>query len=265
MPELNIVRGYEDGEALLEADLDNIKTAVTTLNNNTKYDGDNIQSNAITLAKIIDGSVPSALLGAGSITSNKVADSGITTSKIADGEVETRAIADSAVTTAKIADANVTTTKFSTSSRLDASKISSKSTFISSASGNISLSLVDPETEIATVTASATTRVCLMILQPAVTAGGIGLIGSSEINTNFEGVLRFKINGVTVATRRFGGGHSSNLGIRMTLPISCFNVITNATIVNGSIISVTADISSINAIGTCTLNIDSCKLYVIEL
>lgn len=70
-----------------------------------------IDSNAVTTAKIADANVTSAKIADGNVTSAKIADGNVTSAKIADANVTTSKIADANVTTAKIADANVTLAK----------------------------------------------------------------------------------------------------------------------------------------------------------
>lgn len=89
---LDITKQWNDGEILLESDLDYIKNDTETFLNSTGLNDDNIQNGGITASsKLIDGS----------ISAGKIASNAITTAKIADG----------AVTTAKILDANVTYAK----------------------------------------------------------------------------------------------------------------------------------------------------------
>lgn len=52
MPTLNVTKTYADGDILLEADLDSIRTSIQTFFNTTKIDNDNIQDNGISQAKI---------------------------------------------------------------------------------------------------------------------------------------------------------------------------------------------------------------------
>lgn len=108
MATISITKGWADGEILLEADLDAIKSGVETFLNTTKINDDNIQTSGITASsKLIDASISTA----------KLADSCVTTAKINDSGVTTAKINDSAVTTAKIAAANVTKAKLATAAR----------------------------------------------------------------------------------------------------------------------------------------------------
>lgn len=267
MPELNITRGYRDGEALLEADLDNIKTAVTTLNNTTKYDSDNIQSNAVTASKVINGTVTAGLLSSGSITTNKINDLGVTTAKITDGEIETRILADLAVTTAKIADTNVTTAKFDTTARLASAKIAAKQVFTASSASATSLTYGDPETTIVEVTASADARYCLVMLQPYdTTSCGVGLSRSaSGSGISMTATIKFYINGVEITSRSMSISRSDDDAFVYILPISCFSFLTSTYVNNGDVI--TAKISSSRQAGTDAFLtvVGRCTMYVIEL
>jgi hypothetical protein len=108
MATLSITKNWADGDILLEADLDEIKTDVETFLNTTKINDDNIQTSGITASsKLIDASISTA----------KLADSAVTTAKITDLNVTAAKIAADAVTTAKILDANVTKAKLATAAR----------------------------------------------------------------------------------------------------------------------------------------------------
>lgn len=268
MPELNITRGYRDGEALLEADLDNIKTAVTTLNNTTKYDGDNIQTDAITAAKIINGTVTDAVLGDSSVTTNKIDDLDITTAKIGGGAIETRIIADSAVTTAKIADTNITVAKFDTTARLSSSKVVAKSVFSGTKSTSTVFSAGDPVSTLISVVADSDARYCLFMLQPYDST-------ESSINIEPDGTdtaeisFLFKKNGSTLATRTVGLKGSDYTGVAFPpslltrIPISSVSfVYTTGTISSGDTLTVDVSVASTGSAGAA---ITACKLYVIEL
>jgi hypothetical protein len=50
MPTLSVTKSYADGDILLEADLDAIRTSIQTFFNTTKIDDDNIQNAGITRA-----------------------------------------------------------------------------------------------------------------------------------------------------------------------------------------------------------------------
>ena len=269
MPELNIPRGYEDGEALLEADLDNIKTAVTTLNNTTKYDGDNIQTDAISAAKIINGTVTADILGAGSVTTNKVNDLAITTAKILDGEIETRIIADSAITTAKILNSNVTTAKFDTTARLSSSKLAARVVLTGSNAFPTTDSTGSGEVTIVTATAVADMRRCLIMLQPYdSTAAYVEALKDYGTIGTVDADIRFKINGVTQATRTMSISNSDVYRHYYRLPISAFSTMMTSS--SPSAISIGDTITatlSLQLAGTATgsATVTACKLYVIEL
>lgn len=267
MPELNIPRGYTDGEALLETDLDNIKTAVTTLNNTTKYDGDNIQTDAITAAKIINGTVTTAILGAGSITTNKIDDLNITTAKILDGEIETRAIADLAVTTSKILDANITSSKFDTSTRIAAIKFVTKSVFTGDASSATVITNAVGTTTIATVSITADTGPCLIILQPYSTSsnGNIQIDQDNGTTGGLRGTFYIKKNGSTIATRVVAYTDSLSLRKVFAIPLSTISIV-QSSLSNGDSITFSVE-NTIAYAGTATgsITIAPCKLYVIEL
>ena len=108
MATISITKGWADGEILLEADLDAIKSGVETFLNTTKINDDNIQTSGITASsKLIDASISTA----------KLADDCVTTAKINAAAVTATELASDAVTTAKILDANVTKAKLATGAR----------------------------------------------------------------------------------------------------------------------------------------------------
>lgn len=266
MPELNIPRGYEDGEALLEADLDNIKTAVTTLNNTTKYDGDNIQTDAITAAKVINGTVTADILGAGSVTTNKVNDLAITTAKILDGEIETRIIADDAITTAKLANSSITTAKFSTASRLGASKLASR--VVLTGSNASPTTSTGSSTTVVTATVASAMKRCLIILQPYdSSAAYVELL--RDYNQPTSGVfatIRFFVNATQVGNVVMGMERPDVYRCYMRYPISAFSyLMTESSPASLEVADVVS--AQIHFTGTATgsATVTACKLYVIEL
>lgn len=113
---IEIPRGYNNGEALLEIDLDAIQLALTTFFNTAKIADDVIQTNGITASdKFINGTVTAAEIGLSAVTSAKIATGQVTTAKIADLAVTAAKIEALAVTTAKIPDNNITTALINTS------------------------------------------------------------------------------------------------------------------------------------------------------
>lgn len=103
MAQIAITKNYADGEILLEADLDEIKTDVETFLNTTKINDDNIQDGGITgTDKIAAGSVGEANLASSSVATAKIADSAVTTAKINDLAVTTAKVAAGAITYAKM-------------------------------------------------------------------------------------------------------------------------------------------------------------------
>lgn len=109
---LTVTKNYQDGDVLLEADLDAMKSSIETFVNVTRLNDDNLQDDGITGSdKLVDASVSQAKLASNSVATAKIVDSAVTTAKILDSNVTTAKIADSNVTTAKIADSNITTAK----------------------------------------------------------------------------------------------------------------------------------------------------------
>ncbi len=122
MATLNVTRSYQDGEVLVQADLDAFLDDIETFVNVTKINDDNIQNNGITGSlKLLTGSVTTSKigfeavtaikLGADSVLTEKILDLNVTTAKIDDLAVTAGKLAADAVTTAKILDTNVTTAK----------------------------------------------------------------------------------------------------------------------------------------------------------
>ncbi|MFM2090356.1 MAG: hypothetical protein RLZZ127_845 [Planctomycetota bacterium] len=68
-----------------------------------------IAANAVTSAKILDGTIAAADLANGAATTAKIADRAVTSAKIADATIVAADLANGAVTSAKIADGAVTT------------------------------------------------------------------------------------------------------------------------------------------------------------
>lgn len=110
MATLSITKDWADGEVLLEADLDNIKSDVEDFLNTTKVNDDNIQNAGITgSTKLVDASVPAAKLAADSVTTAKIVDGALSAdisgrAKMADGYVNAAKLATDSVTKVKLAD-----------------------------------------------------------------------------------------------------------------------------------------------------------------
>lgn len=113
MAQIDITRSYEDGEALLEADLDAIRQDTEDFVNVTKLNDDNFQPNGIHGdTKLVDASITAATIAAGAINSSKIQASAITTEKIQDSAITDDKLAASSVTAAKIASNIITEEKF---------------------------------------------------------------------------------------------------------------------------------------------------------
>ncbi len=85
MATLSITKQWANGEVLLEADLDYIKSDTETFLNTTKINDDNIQTGGITgSTKLADLSISAAKLATDSVTTAKILDLNVTTGKIAD-------------------------------------------------------------------------------------------------------------------------------------------------------------------------------------
>lgn len=88
MATITITKQWANGEILLEADLDFIKSDVETFLNVTKINDDNIQNAGITASsKLIDGTISTAKLQNAAVTATKLATDSVTTIKILDANV----------------------------------------------------------------------------------------------------------------------------------------------------------------------------------
>lgn len=88
MASLTIPKAYNDGQVLLESDLDGALDSISTFLNTTKLNDDNIQDGGITgSTKLLTASVSEAKLATGAVTTTKLADSSVTTAKIVDANV----------------------------------------------------------------------------------------------------------------------------------------------------------------------------------
>jgi microcystin-dependent protein len=98
MATLSITKQWANGEVLLEADLDYIKSDIETFLNTTKINDDNIQAGGITgSTKLVDLSVTVGKLATDSVSTAKILDSNVTTAKIADLNVTYAKIAAAAI------------------------------------------------------------------------------------------------------------------------------------------------------------------------
>ncbi len=113
MATLSITKGWADGDVLLEADLDAIKSAVETFLNTTKINDDNIQTAGITASsKLIDATISTAKYADLSVTTAKINDLAVTAAKLAAATITGSQLASGAVSTAaKIADSIITAAK----------------------------------------------------------------------------------------------------------------------------------------------------------
>jgi len=95
---LSITKQWANGEVLLEADLDYIKSDIETFLNTTKINDDNIQTGGVTAStKLVDLSITAAKMGTDSVTTPKIEASAVTTAKIADSNVTLGKLAAAAI------------------------------------------------------------------------------------------------------------------------------------------------------------------------
>jgi microcystin-dependent protein len=84
MATLTVTKTYQDGDVLLESDLDGIKSSIETFLNITGLNDDNIQDGGITgSTKLVNGSVTQAKLASDAVTTAKVVDGSVTIAKLA--------------------------------------------------------------------------------------------------------------------------------------------------------------------------------------
>lgn len=89
MATLSITKQWANGEVLLEADLDYIKTDLETFLNTTKINDDNIQTGGITgSSKLVDLSVTAGKMATDSVTTAKIEALAVTNAKIANATIE---------------------------------------------------------------------------------------------------------------------------------------------------------------------------------
>lgn len=120
MPTLNIDRTYADGDVFFESDLDNIKNAAETLNNTTKYDGDNFQANAISETELASNSInDSGKIATSTLATSKLAANAVTNAKITTATLTVRAsgsyVSNDNATSGAVSGATTATTTSSTS------------------------------------------------------------------------------------------------------------------------------------------------------
>ena len=84
MASITVTKTYQDGDLLLESDLDAIKTSVETFLNVTGVGDDNIQDSGINAAtKLVDASVTQAKLATNAVSTAKIVDGAVTLAKLA--------------------------------------------------------------------------------------------------------------------------------------------------------------------------------------
>ncbi len=100
MATITITKQWANGQILLEADLDFIKSDIETFINVTKLNDDNIQNAGITASsKLIDGTISTGKLQNAAVTDTKLATNAVTTIKITDANVTAAKLAADVFTT----------------------------------------------------------------------------------------------------------------------------------------------------------------------
>lgn len=178
---LDITTSYQNGEALLEADLDAVRTSVTTFINTTKLNDDNFQANNITgSTKLLNSSVTTAKIADQAITDSKINNDAVTTVKIVNDAVTTAKIPDLAITTAKLLDNSLLEAKFA-----DASVTPAKRADVGeqqSATVNFTTtSAVEVDVTNATVTITTTGKSVMLYLNKLANTTGMGLSSTTAV------------------------------------------------------------------------------------
>ena len=83
MATFTMTKNWDDGQALTESMLDDIKTSTETFLNTTKINSDNIQTGGIATANYAAASVDAAALGTAAVTTAKIQDAAVTQAKLA--------------------------------------------------------------------------------------------------------------------------------------------------------------------------------------
>jgi hypothetical protein len=175
MASIDLTRSYNNGEPLLEADLDAIQTDVKTFLNVTKINDDNLQTNSIDAeTKIVSSSITTAKIAVGSITTDKIASSAITTAKLNDASVDDAALNALSITTALIATGAVTGAKI-TAANVTAAKRESVGQQLSSLVNFSTTSGSEVDVTAATASITTTGKPVMIWLQKSTTTAGAGL------------------------------------------------------------------------------------------
>jgi hypothetical protein len=263
MPLLKIPRTFSDGEPLLALDLDNIHEAVSTLNNTTKYDTDNIRENSITAAKITDDTVSATQLATSSITTEKIPDNTITTAKILDGEIKTINLSDEAITPAKLANGSITEAKFE-SNRIASSKIKSRLFSTAVSSSLVSATIGSGEQSVVSLTTSEDANNLLIMLQPHSSTNSYVKVKRTSGSVGFaQGVISFYIGSTLIGRQDIGfNDNESGFERYLSLPPSAFKTILNTSVPSGSVITAKCSILFGN---NATIEVSPCSLTIIEL
>jgi hypothetical protein len=227
MSQLDLSRGYAEGEVLLEADLDAIRDGITTFFNTTKINDDNIQTSGIDAEdKVIDASVSTAKLATGAVTAAKLVDGAITTAKILDANVTTAKIADGAVTSSKILNGTLELTDFAANTIAPAKRAApGQQVGVTTTVFNSSLA-AEADVVDATTTITTTGKSVALYLMPVSGTGNGGL--STYVGQTAEYVILNYYRGVTlIATYNFGAylDHDNDanplLNARWEVPSNC--------------------------------------------
>lgn len=272
MPVLKITKTYADGDVLLASDLTQIKTNAETLVNTTLLDDDNIQNNAITTAKIIDGTVTATTLANQSITSSKIEALAVTTAKITDSAVATADIADDAVTSAKLAALSVTSAKvLQTGTDLTNSQLLARPYWVSSTRSSYSVTLNSSSyttvfTAAVSRTGTVTSRPFIAMLQGAVynSQSYIRVDGGIASGTAFGLQAKFTVNGSDLNNVFLLGADAGSItGTRaISIPTSTYFTYFHSSVAS---FNVTFDISRYGTINSGSFSIYNTRLIVVEL
>lgn len=253
MPAFSMTKNWDDGTALTESQLDDIKTSVETFLNVTKLDSDNIQT----------GGISTAALATNAVTTIKITDLNVTTGKINDLAVTTGKINDLAVTTAKIDDLGVTTGKIAAGAVTQA-KRASLDEVLSSSSGNFTMASTSytDVTNLSCASVVTTGRRVVIALVPDGDTTNVARIAHDETlgaSGNLTSTFKLVRDSTDAGLCLIGSRINSGVGGRWAPGEIVF---TDKPAAGTYTYKIQAKMSSA---GTNLLTVDYCKLLVYEL
>lgn len=183
---LDIERLYENGDVLLEIDLDAIQESITDFLNVTRVSDDNLATRGITgSTKVINLSVTTDKLASDAVTTTKILDANVTEAKLAADSISTDKFVAVAVTEAKLASGAVTTDKIADEAVTPA-KREAHNDEISTAGSLTTTSTSEQDIPSATVTITTTGKPVLLYLQKNTATNESGISTSIQVATTHK-------------------------------------------------------------------------------